>query len=84
MRIRHIVAAAAIAAAAATGGAAAASASSTPVYSTSTTVKYVYAPKCIHTHTHATRYYTYNSKAGRYLRLVKPSVTNSDSYRCHS
>ena len=84
MRIRNIAAAGALAVAAATAGAVGAQAASTPVYSTSTTVKYVYSPKCIHSHTHATRWYGYSSKAGRYVKLVKPSVTNSDSYRCHA
>ena len=84
MKIRYLAASAAIAAVAATGGAAVAQASSTPVYSTSTRVEYVYSPKCVHTHTHTVRYESYSSKAGRYVLLTRPSVTNSDTYHCHS
>jgi len=88
MKIRNIAAVVTIAAASATVGAVGASASSTPVYSTSSKVVYVYSPKCLHTHTRTVRYRSYSSKAnggqGGYVLLVKPSVTVSDSSRCHS
>lgn len=84
MRIRTLAATAAIAVTAATAGAVGAQAASTPVYSSSTKVVYITSPKCTHTHTHTIRYYGYSSKAGGYVRLVRPSTTNSDSYRCHS
>lgn len=83
MRIRNLAATGAIALAAATTGAVAAQAASTPVYSSSTRTEYVTSAKCLHTHTHTVRYYGYSSKAGGYIRLVHPSTSNSDTYRCH-
>lgn len=83
MQVRTLVAAGAIAVVSATGGAVAAQASSS-TYSTSTRTETIYNTRCIHTHTHTVRYYSWSSKLGRYVLLSRPSVTNSDSYRCHT
>ena len=83
MNFRRAAVVTAIAVATAATGAGAAEAVSTPVYSVSTHTEYVTSPKCLHTHTHTVRYYGYSSKAGGYVKLVRPSVSNSDSYRCH-
>jgi hypothetical protein len=82
--IRNALAVGAIVAASSGATTLIAQASATPTYSSTVTTEYVYSPKCLHTHKDATRYYSYSSKAGRYIPLVRPSVTHSDSYRCHA
>lgn len=83
MKIRNaIIAAGLVLGSSATTIAVAQASSST--YSTSNRVETVYNGKCIHTYTRTVRDMSWSSKAGRYVLLVKPSVTVSNTYRCHA
>lgn len=83
MRVRNMAAVGALAVGLA-AGAGIAQASTSPVYSTSTRTEIIYNARCIHTHTRTVRDYSWSSKAGRYVKQSRPSVTVSDTYRCHS
>lgn len=68
-----------------TGHATAASASAPAVYSSSAKTVTIYGGgRCVHTHSRTVRNYSWSTKAGHYVSLVKPSITISDSYKCHS
>jgi len=62
-----------------------ASASAPAVYSQSSRTETIYGGgRCIHTHSRTVRSYGWKTKLGHYVLLAKPSVTVSDSYKCHS
>jgi hypothetical protein len=62
-----------------------ASASAPAVYSQSSRTETIYGGgRCIHTHSRTVRYYGWKTKVGHYVLLAKPSVTVSDSYKCHA
>jgi len=68
----------------ATSHATPASASGPPVYSQNSRTETIYNGSCIHTHSRTVRYYGWKTALHRYVALAKPSVTVSDSYKCHA
>jgi hypothetical protein len=61
-----------------------ASASGPAVYSQNSRTETIYNSSCIHTHSRTVRYYGWKTALHRYVLLSRPSVTITDSYKCHS
>lgn len=61
-----------------------ASASSLPFVSTTSRGEVLISPKCYQENQYTTTFYVWSKKAERYVKLVAPRITQTQSTHCHA